>query len=537
MHKPNLKRASRFAEIARKTGGVFVFATRDATLPNAKDVSAEIAKHSFVQCSCKKCTAEFAFPKAEGAQPFCVVCGDGNVEVKGEVKASIAPDEELSYLTCAGCGTINAFHAALAGVGKHIHCSACGTDMLEKAADGSDEGDGEDIDFDEDTEEAADDAPEVDDMELLDLEDDIEDTDDAVATTTNEDQVGVKPNTTTLPDDAGADRGPGAPDSALVDGKPDNPGIEPTTQNPDAVEPKVTKADTVKADADEMPENDYGDETMDMDLVDVEDEDETPIESVSFFYGDKKVLLSARDQIIATLAEADAGAYKDMLQTEQFRMSVAHTIETEGLKKALATYKFKPSKVTVKVSKVVQAKVDAATEKQRKTATAGADTYAEQFQHSLDIAAAGYAGNFWRNKHDPLKTALIAELASLNIRKPEKIIDKIFAQYSVAQFREVIDVARELAKKPVVALNALAETIDLVKYTPTANLKKPVTAGDDADEDESVDDDDVDDDETEDEGEEFATATPVEVVTSSLKDSSFKTPELRRILGNSSSFF
>lgn len=618
MPKPTLKRASsRFAEIARKTGGVFVFATRDATLPNRESVSAEVAGYAYANHHCNKCEATFAFPKAKGAHPFCVVCGTGDVEVQEDVKPNIAPDEELSYLTCAGCGTINTFHKALAGVGNHIHCAACGTDMVSKAelettvaAD-----DEEDESAPEGSDSDSDETPDIDDMELLDLEDDLpEDGEGAEeqATTTNEDTVGVKSDGKPLGDDADAARGPGAPDSATTDGQPANPGIEPPTQNPGAVEPSVTKAaseddeedeDEDEGDDEEEDENDEGDdavtatafkdmspdrqakyllnrpkskyhvktkpkskakpkpklkkkvksdfsadeggdgedvledgegETMDMDLVDVHDDADTPVESVAFFYGDKMVMLAARNQIIATLSEAGAGEYKGMLQSEQFRMAVAHTIETEGLKKAIATYKFVPSKVTVKISKVVSAKVEAALKDQKTKVQAGADTYAEQFQHSLDIAAAGYAGNFWRNRQDPLKTALIAELTSLGIRKSDKLVDKIFAMYSVAQFRDVISVARDLSKKPVEALNALAETIDLVKYSPT--VRKKAVAEESSDE-ESVDEDMGEDDEDQDDGE-FATATPIESVTASTSNfSSYKTPELRRILGGSTSHF
>jgi len=628
MHKPTLKRAaSRFAEIAQKTGGMFVFASRDATLPNRASVQAEIAKHKFATHHCNKCTSSFAYPKAEGAQPFCVVCGDGDVDVQDDVNPNIAPDEELSYLTCAGCGTINTFHSALAGVGAHIHCSACGTDMLATAEAEDNTGTGEsdedldsdidfeDVDLDDGTEEAAEGEgdgegdgtdTDLDDMELLDLEDDLVDNDSEgeTATTTNEDTVGVKPDGKSLGDDTGADRGPGAPDSANTDGAtPSNPGNEPPTQNPGAIEPKVSKAaqaKVAKADADEMPGNDYSgdeededdvdtvseagfkdyspdkqakyllnhpgskyhkgakkgkkkvksefgdedegtDESIDLDLVDLDTEGEDTLAAVSFFYGDKKVMLAAKDQIIATLSETDAGPYKDMLQTEQFRMSVAHTIETEGLKKAIATYKFKPSKVSVKISKVVATKVEATLAAQKVKIEASANSYADQFQHSLDIAAAGYAGNFWRNKHDPLKTALIAELTSLNIRRPEKIVDKIFAQYSVPQFREVLEIARGLAKKPVDALNALAETIDLVKYTPITAKKNQVKAADEEDQDLDQDaDEDFDEDEDgdEDSGTEFATATPVQVTSSfSSSSSQYKTPELRRILGGSDSFF
>jgi hypothetical protein len=571
MPKPNLKRVSRFAAIARKTGGMFVFASRDATLPDRKSVSAEIAGYKYANHHCNSCTATFAFPKAEGSQPFCVLCGEGDVDVQEDVKPNIAPDEELSYLTCAGCGTANVFHKAMATVGA-VHCSACGTDMLptadtmqsaepdedeedetpehealetpeeeslEEAEDDGEDGDTGDSDLDND-------GPEVDDMELLDLEDDLDDTPEhealetpeeegieEEAVTTNED---VAPNGNVdgkpLADEPRAKKTPGAPDSPQTDGKPKNTGLTPPTQNPGALEPKVTK---VAADADEMPENDYSGESLDMDLVDVDEDADTPIEAISFFYGDAKVMLSSKDQIIATLAEADAGTYKDMLQTEQFRMSVAHTIETEGLKKAIATYKFKPSKISIPLSKIVAKKVEAALQKQKVQVQAGADTYAEQFQHSLDIAAAGYAGNFWRNKHDPLKTALIAELAGIGIRKPEKIIDKVFATYSVAQFREVLEVARSLSKKPVEALNALAETIDLVKYTPTRS--KQTAEDDGASETDLADDMDQDDEDFVDTSDEFATATPVESVTASLGRSPFKTPELQKILGNTTSFF
>jgi hypothetical protein len=346
------------------------------------------------------------------------------------------------------------------------------------------------------------DLPDADDLELLDLEDDIED---LVV-------MEAAPSA--------------APPSPQVDGTaPVNTSDKtPPTQNPGAI--------NIVSDADEMAPEGF----IDMDVTDL---DETPVEAIAFFYESKKVHLAANDKIIATLTEARAGEYKDLLQTEQFRSAVAHTIETSGLKVAIANYKFKPAKVRVALATVVQAKVAETVKSQKTAVQASADSYAADFQQSMDLAAAGCANGFFKNRKDPLKTALVAELQGLGIKRADKVIDKVFAAYAVASSREILEVARELAQKPVEARNGLAEAIDLTKFLPTTPQRKTAfaSAAEDEGDDTDLDTDEEDDEDDEGEDGEFATATPVKTVAQIAETASpYKSQAMRSILGAGSFF-
>jgi hypothetical protein len=507
MTKPDRKAiTAKFAEVARKTGGVFVFATRDANLPRGENVSAEIAEYPFAEHTCKECTTVFAAVKAEGLHTQCTACGSDKVVAGKEVKPNIPSDSELAYLTCGGCGTHNVFASSLGKeVASALHCTACGAGLGYQSANADD---------------MVDDTLDLDDMEVLDLDDDAVDEPEVVSTEDTDEEEKADALGVDVTDDSGTK----ATDKAV-------PGDEagPSTGKP----PEPTAVDTPTSQGNEEApsepgSNENGDPaqvpaaTLSMlDTVDAKD-------PLTFAYLGGKVAILSGLKIVATLSEADAGDNASVMQTAAFRDAVGHTIGKSGLKEAAKHYGFKSVEVQVPVQAMIDKAVEAKTAEKAAKVTAALDDAAAQFQHAADIAAAGYAANFGRNKHDPVKAALIQELSSIGIPNAAKVVDRVFESHGVAQLREVIARARELSNMPVEALNGLAQAINLAKYQPAVTK---VTASEDEDEDDQEDEDKEDD---EDETESMVTTLATAEVEPQSETASFgsqpKSKELARIL-------
>lgn len=500
MPKPDLKATvASLAEVAQKTGGVFVFATRDANLPRGEDVSAVIAEYPFAEHTCNDCTAVFSAVKAEGLQNHCIACGSEKTVAATISKPTIPSDNELSYLSCSACGTHNVFAAALGReVASKLCCTTCGNHLHFTATAEADEGD-------------SDDMLDVDDMEMLDLDGDgIPDEEDEL--------VAKKTTADTTMDDLG-NKAAELPEAGPSSGKP----------------PETTAVDTPPTDAKGPSEPGPTDGPQvpaalaSFDLLDTVSSTET----LSFAYLGKKVAMLAGVKIVATLDPADAGDNADILQTQAFIEAVAHTANTQGVKAAVAHYKFKAVTVEVPVKAMIDKAVEAKLAGDKAQVTAALDAVQAQFQHATDIAAAGQAGNFWRNKPDGLKSALIAELSSLGIASAQRVVDRVFAAHGVAQLRDVLALARELADKPPEALNALAQAIDLVKYQPT-----PVKA--EADEEDEDDEDNAEDEDDKEEATVRTMATAVDepdAVFASTNQFRFKDKTLAALLQDGKSLF
>lgn len=489
MKKPAaLTKAARLSEVAKKTGGLFVFATRDANLLNADNVSAEIAKSVFKKHTCRSCSTEFAALSAPGLHNHCLSCGSDSVVAGAEIaKINIPPDHELAYLTCSSCGTHQAMHDA---VGKevahnHLSCTTCGSQLQVTASD--DTGMGGDM-------------LSLDDMELLDIDGGDALTDDAPEVTAENDDADFPVNTPVeTSDDAGdAD---GAADTNLDLG---------------------TNVDDMPPEAD----------MLEMEVLETVDDSG---DDLQFAYFGPKVAVLSNMTVVATLGVEEAGSRADMLHTENFRLAFVHEVSQKGLKKALASFNFKPATLKVPVKAMVERGVEKSLTAQKAQVTAALDGVNEQFKHAVDIAAAGFASNFWRGKQDPVKRALVAELSAVGFKSPDKLVDRVMATHGVAQLRGVLELARDLANKPVETLNSLAEAVDLAKYIPFKEQ-----ASDDDGEDKDVEAGEYGEDEEEDAAEDCEDDTQVATVARAVELSStatkhskvYRTPELSSILGD-----
>lgn len=502
MPTPSLEKAAAVAELSKKHGGLFVFATRSAKLLSHENASAEIAKHKFAEHACADCGTHFEMVKADAMQPFCVTCGSEHVKVLAEVKPKVPGDSELASVPCSCCGTKTVIRPELASVAGSIHCTACGTAMTLKKATADVEIDGQDNP-----------VVDADDLDLVDLEEDPIGEETAENTQDNPETEApalspdaVAPTTTTQESD---------PEAKTAD-LPADP-VEPNTTLQDPA-PEVSEADDGEDNLDDGENFD----AIDVDMVDELDGDDDV--ELSFVHIGKDVHLIGKQQIVATLTEEAAGDNAGIMHTEEFRRAVAHSIGTLGLKKAVAQYGFKPATLKVKLDKTFAKKVEASVEKKAKELSAAQSEVFEDVAQALDISAAGFAGNFWRNKADPLKVALANELKAVGVKNSAQFVDRVFAAHGVAHIQQVLELAKELIKKPVEARNALAQAIDLAKYQPMV-----VKASDESE-------DEMEDEDTEEDDDVLAVATPVSepvvASTSNRSKSPYRSQALASILGN-----
>jgi hypothetical protein len=520
MNKTPSKKAAKIAETAKTAGGMFVFATRDPNLIDAPNTSAVLSKFKYTQHACTDCGHEFQAVAAAGLQYHCMSCGSSKTQAKAEAstKLDLPADDKLALVTCGSCATHNITAGAVLSAVSQLNCTACGHEMNYKLKA---EASTEKADADEMPDNDMDPITDVDDMDLVDIDDDDDDVveDDSGDELFDDDDMDTAATKTTA---AGGDDPNGTP--ALEDqgmAGDNNPDPDPQAQS---------RKNTV-----EQKTQDGGLD-IEVDLSDVETERDGPdakmateptAPAIAFVYLGSAMNIAVGNRIVATLTPELAGDNAELMHQKHFQLAVKHSIETLGLKEAMRAYNFQAATVKVRLAPEIAKLVEAGVAEKSNQVTAGLDSMAKDFGQAMDIAVAGWAQNFWRNRTSPVKAALVSELVAAGLKSgsAEKLVDRVFAAHGVADAREVLTIARELAAKPVEARNGLAEAVNLTKYLPFKKAEAATEDMDDAGEDDEDDDNEV-----------VATvATAVQHVQSDdnqVTATHYKTPELARLLGD-----
>lgn len=523
MNKPLSKKAAKIAETAKASGGMFVFATRDQKLIDAKNTSAVLSKFKFTEHACADCGHKFQAVAAKGLQYHCNSCGSGKTEAaSAEVaKLDLPTDDDLTLITCGSCGTHNIMASAVVASVNQMNCSACGHEMNYKTTASAEEADADEMPMND-----MDPITDVDDMDLVEIDDVMEDDsgdelfdDEATADTTGMDVAPVSAKTkTTAGDNIDKYGTPPLEDQGHA-------GDNDPAPDPDA-ERRKGIVENKSTDESLDIEVDLSDVVTERPSADVRETDIPAAPAIAFVYLGDAMNVAVGNTIVATLTPENAGENAERMFQRNFQLAVKHSIETLGLKEALKNYGFQTAKITIKAGPQIAKMVKEGIEEKTKQVTASLDGAAEDFQQSVDIAAAGWAQNFWRNHTSPVKAALVSELTAAGLRagSAEKLVDRVFAAHGVADVRTMLTIARDLAAKPVEARNGLAEAVNLAKYLPhkaEASQVEEADAGEDEDEDNEV----------------VATiATSVSSVDKSDNQvtAHYKSPELAAILGDKS---
>lgn len=211
------------AAAVNKTGKAFVYASRDKDFLEAPSVIANLKKLEHASFECKECGTSMVVETT--LKPLCITCGSHNVDqVEAKTTVNVQSDAELTAVACNACKHVNVLQTAVVTAANHqLHCTCCGTELVIAEAPPNDPA------------KLGEDNADPDVLQVPDSPD--------------------KPTASTSAEDA----------PVPADGEPavlSDPGTGTNLETPDVV-----------ADADEMPDNDYDDEAVNVELSEADDAD------------------------------------------------------------------------------------------------------------------------------------------------------------------------------------------------------------------------------------------------------------------------
>ena len=474
--RPILQAAAAVAAVA-KTDGVYVYSSLDSDILKAKNSSAYISKMAFAKATCEDCTTEFSALK-DIATPYCIVCGSEHI--KQSVKASAGgkvtfpSDDKCVYVTCGSCKANHVLQqSVLASLGGVVHCTVCGEEVdaeeQEPVEEEEDTGDGADESLPTEAAEDDEHSPEEE-------EDELETVDHLGDEGHEEDELDTVDH---LGDEGHEDE---KAEPIDLDGNP----REDKVPEPKETGPAITKAEAIDLDGNPRddkvpnPESEKSDEVC-IDVLEHTKIDDDEVTASLVDLGTSLVIIH-KNQVMASMKETTAGANKDLWGTEALQIAIANHLKQHGIKKTVAAFKFTPTRIRATLNPILAAKVSKGVAAETAQLKKNEQQLADTFKQSLEIATVGINKDFWKGVNNPLKSALVAELSSIGIRKPEQLIARVFDKHGLTYAAALITQAQLVMEKSLETRNELATTLDMV------NTSIPqVTASDeenDGDEDE-----------------------------------------------------
>lgn len=411
-----------------KTG--LPFSVLASTEPEIKDVV--MASHI-----CSDCGTHFSVEA--GLQPFCVTCGSDEVEIEEEeLNGEELNEEETSAVICHECDTHNIISDVVAKtLDGTLHCVTCGTKVSYSTQQLSSDNEDDDYEEEELTEEEAKKELSAENPEY---------SEDFIADDEDEDEAAAILATKEL-DDHECD-------------------LE------DEEKEYTEKASKEKKDSKESKKE--KEEEMEMEYD--EDGEKATIKLINTVEGDlsldtvgNRIIAFVKDTPVAVLSKEKAGEYASVFHSTTFSDAIQHTAKMSNLETALSNYNFDFITASISIPETVSAKVAEAATVKDKEVKAELSKLKEGYKHCLQIASAGINKSFFRDEEDatlenPLKASLYNELSALNIKNPEKLIDKVFATHSDKYHSKLLAVAEDLLAKSEDVRNELAKAVKNSKY-------------------------------------------------------------------------
>jgi hypothetical protein len=447
MSKRNLKTIAAAVKAAAK-GSVFVFASRDSELLGAADALGAMKKLEYASFKCTACDTSMV--AEANSEPFCVTCGTHKVEQVGaKAEMNVTSDAELVAVTCNHCQSHNVIQASVfKATGGHMSCANCGTEIAA------------------DLEPAQPDGPAkfgTDNVEPTDLKVPTQETKTGETAEAGEDPA--KMDGTEQPDLKVPDQPETAADDELeVEELEMSEHVEPDGDefvSPEdfdeesASEDEEIEVEEAEADEDEplpFEEDSAGDPVMD--AMDMDDSDV----ALSFVKAHGRLVAMKGPITVATLTKAAAGTNAEVMFTDAMQKAVRMEAAKSGLRKALATYQFKP----IRVKAMTKATVVAEVKKVKASIQQDQESKQKVFEESLAIASVGLSRNGWKNTPNTLMDAMVTELSSLGVPSAKRIVARMFAQHGVEYTKTLLEVASKVAAKSADSRRELAENFDML---------------------------------------------------------------------------
>lgn len=500
MRKQHQARASVLNEVSSTKGGsLFVLASASNGVPEYQPKS-EIAS-----CKCGKCGFKFGTVAAL-SEPYCPNCGSGEVKASASpVQALPKTDEQISWATCAGCGTHNIIHDVTAkAMDGNIHCVTCGTSINYEVAEADENGVTDPITLDNE------DEGDIRDVEAG-TDDYADDHEVAVEPLSGAEETDVKK---TIPNsEAAADQGQQQDD--LGDDVLDS---EDLTEEDFGQEQQASDQQLEGGDQDlgEQEQQDACNSSVQMSLLDVvaaHGDVDLSLASVG-----ESVVAMVGDVIVARLSAEAAGDNAEHMHRASFHQAVKHTASSMGAKKALAHYGFSPVVIAFPQRAVINrvvAKRVAAAQARLEAETAAMRT---SFLQCMSIAAAGLNKGFFAKYENALKRGFGDYMQAAGVQSPGKLVDKVFATFGDQYHRTLLTIANDLMGKPLEVRNSMAEAVQAAGYVSAA-------------EDQQDEEQDQEQDQQGDQLESRLESASVRVTRSSAKPASTSVREIRASVG------
>jgi len=389
-----------------------ILASLEAKLPDQQAIAAY---------QCDDCDYKFATNIPSG-EPFCVQCGSndtGKIEISKDTQTAYvdeSKEDEFSAAKCPhdGCGIVNLMRNETAEAFEdQIYCLSCGGEINYDLAG------------------------------------------------TEEPKGGATDKVPYEPKGEGSKEG-----RALKKRKPE--GINETVGARSDDECEDEDEDDLGGDPLDAPEDDE---------IFIDDEDEVTMSMLPIAMAQKgnpkirfrrisngdTILSFVGDACVARLNKKDS-QHADIFDQDSFLASIEEANKVNGLEGTLKNFKFYINQMPVdrnlfKTQEVAQAK-----QKAESKVLAGLEDQMAQFYESLCTAAAALNKNRYKNQRHVLKEALYNELSDVNVHRPHKLIDRVFANNSDEFSKDLIDLAFSIYKKPADIREEMAKELEVTSY-------------------------------------------------------------------------
>ena len=451
---------------------VLVFASADGKIEAADSSVAAMAKRTLALYGCQSCKTSFI--AEAGMKPFCITCGDhrttaGRVVKNAPKLLANVKDSSLAAVSCGGCKSNMVMSEKLAANrALAFNCVTCGTKMLAHEGEATESIDGNNNAVN-DTLEA---EPEMHPERLQDTTADLDELSGETDDDDDEDDLGDLPDDVENVVDATLDEGElsetemsafddmvdeTSSEIAPSDVDFEDAGSEINEEEQEILDDAMTVSgnDPFSMDEAEIAEPEYDEGTPVADVLGMDDDEE----DVMLVSQGASVVAMKGMVSIATLSPKRAGDNLSHMHSKAFQDAVVALAKSKGLRKALATLRFKPIKIKTMTIAQANERVKAAEAK----AAASLTAYKKDFRESLVLAAVGLDRGKWSDGDSPMVKSLATALQGVGYRQPQVAARKVCSQASEEYISRVFEVTSNLLDKGPEFRKMIAETFKMTK--------------------------------------------------------------------------
>lgn len=233
-------------------------------------------------------------------------------------------------------------------------------------------------------------------------------------------------------------------------------------QGPGADARIVPENDLEIANADEMPFNEEG-----TSVADAEDLDDS-VKGCFFVSAGTRLLALKGHHVVAALTQKAAGENASVMHTDAFATAVTNEIQSQGMRRALANFKFTPVLLKTESAATVRARVKAEVEKVQASIKEAEKVQADCFA----IASVGLARGLWKNQKNALSASLISEFSALGAQRPERLVARLLSEAGPEYSHTLCSVASQLSRMTAEARKQFADMLEMVSEEPVADVSE-----------------------------------------------------------------